>query len=265
MDTVFFTASKLFWLLARPESWLVVLLVLASLATWRGRDRAAKRLLVASVAFVLIVGITPVSEALLRPLETRFSARPQILAPAGIIVLGGAEDAGATAATGLPEVNDAAERFLAGLTLARRFPDAQLVFSGGSGQLFGDRLSGADVAAQIFDDMGVLQQRVLLERRSRNTAENAAFTLALIEDREAGPWVLVTSAFHMPRALGSFCAAGWSGIIPYPVDFRAAASRGPSWDFAGRLYGLNVALKEWVGLAAYRLTGRTEHLIPTPC
>jgi len=265
MDTLFFLASKLFWAVARPESWIVLLLAFAILGFRRSGERRGMAMLVSSLAFVLLVGIVPVGDALLRPLEMRFPANPQLDTPAGIIILGGAEDAQVTEATGLPGVNDAAERFFAGISLARRYPEAQLVFTGGSGQVIGQGLSDSEVAARLFQDMGIPADRVLLEGASRNTAENAAYLLDMIDDGRDGQWVLVTSAFHMPRATGTFCAAGWTGLVPFPVDYRAVGGGGLGWDFAERLRTLNIAVKEWIGLVAYRLTGRTKQMLPRGC
>lgn len=95
-------------------------------------------------------------------------------------------------------------------------------------------------------------------------AENAARSLELV-GRRAGPWVLVISAFHMPRAVGTFCAAGWRNIIPYPVDFRGAGQLELGWDLGGGLSKLNMGLKEWIGLVAYRVTGRMDSLWPRAC
>lgn len=264
MDTLFFLASKTFWLLLRPESWIVILLLTAAIAHGRGRRRSGQRLLVTSLLSILAIGTLPLGEALLSPLETRFPPQPDVGDPAGIIVLGGGEHAAAMAVSGLPEVNDAADRFLAGLALARQYPEARLIFTGGSAALLGERPSGAEVALRIFQQAGIPAERIVLESAARNTAENASLTHALIDDPGPGPWILVTSAFHMPRAIGSFCRAGWRGLVAYPVDYRSSGSR-IGWDLAERLRTLNIAVKEWVGLAAYILTGRTRSLVPGPC
>ncbi|WP_246003899.1 YdcF family protein [Histidinibacterium lentulum] len=254
----------MFWTLARPESWIVLLLVAALLAFRRNRPRLGQRTLLTSLLLLLGIGILPLGELLIRPLEQRFPARPEVVDPAGIIILGGAEDARTTEATGLPEVNEAGDRFLAGLALARAHPGARLIFTGGSGSLLDQGVSGADAAERLFAEAGVAPERVLLEGASRNTAENAALTRELVGAAE-GPWVLVTSAFHMPRSVATFCAAGWRDVVPYPVDYRGAGNLPFGWDLAERLRTLNTVVKEWIGLVAYRLTGRTEALVPDGC
>lgn len=265
MDSLFFITAKIFWFFARVESWIVLLLLLAALAFQRGQLRRGNTCLLSAISALLILGIFPVGDFFLHPLEARFPARPIVEAPAGIIVLGGAEEAPRTRATGLPAVNDAAERFLAGIALAKTYPEAKIIFSGGSGALLGSGVSGATVAAQIFADSGIAADRVVLERDSRNTAENAGLTRLRVDPTSDGPWLLVTSAFHMPRAVGAFCAAGWTNLVPYPVDFRAAGGMATGWNLARNMRNFNLAMKEWIGLVAYRMTGRTDSLLSEGC
>ena len=145
METVFFITAKLFWLVARPESWLVLLLGLALLSLRRHRVTVAGRLVLSVLILVLLIGLAPVGQLLMRPLEVRFAAAPAISAPAGIIILGGGEDARMSAASGLPELNAAGERLVLGLSLARAFPEARLIFTGGSAALI-DRPPPAPMA-----------------------------------------------------------------------------------------------------------------------
>jgi uncharacterized SAM-binding protein YcdF (DUF218 family) len=158
------------------------------------------------------------------------------------------------------QFNEGGDRFAAGLALARRFPNAKLLFAGGSGalrDLRGTLVSEASIAEQFFLDQGVNPNRLLLEARSRNTAENARLSLELADPNPDETWVLVTSAFHVPRAMRSFETAGWTGIVPWPVDYRTAAfSDGVGWDLTRNLQVLNTAIRETVGQLAYRLTGR---------
>lgn len=265
MQTLFFFASKLLWLVARPESWIVLLLLFGLWSLRQDRVVTARKIFFSALLLVLVIGLVPVGQLLIRPLEMRFPAAPDISAPTGIIMLGGGEDARMSAATGLPELNAAGERFILGLALAQAFPEAQLIFTGGSASLVNQRISGADGAQNLFARFEIADSRIILEPDARNTAENATRTYELVEDATLGPWVLVTSAFHMPRSVGSFCAAGWRDVVPYPVDYRAADLGGLSWSFAGNLDLLNVAIKEWIGLVAYSLTGRTPALVPERC
>lgn len=241
----------------------------ACITLWRGRLGQGRCYLIIGLTLLLCLGGLPLGRLIVAPLESRFAARPAVFNPIGIIVLGGGEDAETSTATGLVHLDEAAERLLAGITLAREYPDTVLVFSGGSAAILGPRYSGALVAGQMFREAGVDETRIILEGLSRNTAENAAFTREIVSRHAAvdqgRQWILVTSAFHMPRALGAFCVAGWHNILPYPVDFRAKADANLDWDLAGRLELLNLGLKEWVGLAAYYITGRSAALFPDGC
>src|SRR6185436_11793834 len=145
---------------------------------------------------------------------------------AGIVVLGGAEDAERSAAWNQVEVNDSAERFLASLALARRYPQAKVLFTSGSGGVFSQEYKGASVAKLLYEQQGIAASRMIFESESRNTAENVALSKSLAKPAPGEMWILVTSAFHMPRSAGIFCKAEWP-VIAYPVDHRAL--RGKLW------------------------------------
>ena len=164
---------------------------------------------------------------------------------------------------GLPLVNAAGDRYLAAIALAQEHPRATLLFAGGGAMLDPDGAE-AEISRQSFVSAGVAPDRVLLETRSRNTAENARNSRDLAPSTLTGDWVLVTSAFHMPRAVGTFCASGWSNIVPWPTDHRTALWR-LDWSFAENLDLLNRGVREWIGLAAYRATGRSAALFPDGC
>ncbi len=257
MATLFLIVSKVGWTLIKPETWFFVLMLAAFLAVVRGWRRLAAWSLGVALAAFAALAIWPLGMLPLKPLENRFPVAPEIPAPALILVLGGGEEAHMTAASRLPATNAAGERFAQAAALARRHPDATLAFTGGSGWFVAGGLSGADVAARLFADAGIAADRVRLEGRSRNTWQNAVYSREAIGAPTDGPVLLVTSAFHMPRAVGVFCAAGWSNLAAWPVDHRAQTGLGTwSWFFARNLETLNLAVKEWVGLAVYAMTDR---------
>ena len=163
-------------------------------------------------------------------------------------------------------MNEAGDRFLTGIALARRYPEAQLVFTGGRGAVLSSGPAGATIAEQIFRQAGIPEHRLTLEAASRNTAENASRTRQVVDGGGQGPWVLVTSAFHMPRAVATFCAAGWQNVVPWPTDYRTGSLWAEiGWSLASHLETLNTGIKEWVGLLAYRLLGHTERLMDRRC
>lgn len=177
-----------------------------------------------------------------------------------IVVLGGVEDQRATAAWGDPQLNEAAERLTAAAALAIANPEARLMFSGRSGRLRNTLLGQpeiASVALDFFVPLGIDPDRITWESQSRNTAENARFSSEVAAPTSDETWVIITSAFHMGRALASFEAAGWDRITPYPVDYRTGDfSEGVGWNLSGNLKVLTIAIKEWVGRLAYWMTGR---------
>lgn len=255
--------SKIFWALLTPAMLLLLLTLLACLLL-RLRPRLARGLLVIVIAAQLAIYLTPLPDWVLRPLENRFP-QPTLTQPVdGIIVLGGALDIAVSRDRGHPELAYSGDRLTALVALARRYPQAKLVFTSGSPKVLGSGYSEADYVPAFVQSLGLDPQRLILESRSRNTWENAVYSKALVRPRAGERWLLVTSAWHMPRAVGSFRAAGWP-VIAYPVDYMSALTTPeqgfyPEW----RLLKLELGLKEWAGLVAYHLMGRSPSWFPAP-
>ena len=265
---MFFAASKILGFVLEPITFLVLVGFLGLLLGLGRYATAGRRLAIgAAIAFALVC-YSPLSNLLLRPLENRFPPPPaDIPAPAGIVVLGGALDEGMSEARGQPSLNEAAGRLTAGVALARRYPGARLVFTGGTAELAQpEGLDEARGVRALWLALGVPETRMSFETRSRNTYENATLTRALVQPKPGETWLLVTSAAHMPRSVGIFRAAGWP-VTAYPVDYRTS---GTPYDFRPTTQAidqqrkLEVAAHEWIGLLAYRLTGRTATLFPAP-
>ncbi|NIA67055.1 YdcF family protein [Pelagibius litoralis] len=208
--------------------------------------------------------LTPLPELAVRALENRFATPVEGPQVAGIIVLGGATDSGQVAAArGQPMLNGAAERLTTAIALHRAMPERPLIVTGYSGRLIPSGLNEAEITRLLFQQQGLSLSQVRFEARSRNTAENARLSAELAGDEER-PWLLITSAWHMPRAVASFRAAGLS-VVPHPVDFRTEPDtlmwpREPDSSL-GLAY---IALHEWLGLLAYYVTGRTTEFLPAP-
>ena len=187
----------------------------------------------------------------------------------GIVVLGGSVNQFIAAARGQIALTGSAERLVAAARLAREHPEALLVFTGGSADPLRQDLKEASTARQVFAQLGLQGAldagRILFERESRNTHENAVRTFALVEPAPEDTWLLVSSAAHIPRAVGTFRQAGWRPV-PYPVDFRTTGRYDltPRFGFTGGLGALHAALHEWAGLVVYYLSGRSEALFPGP-
>ncbi|MFD0978754.1 YdcF family protein [Tropicimonas aquimaris] len=256
MDTVFFILSKLAWALLKPETWILIGVGLTCLAAWFGRLRAARLWSALTLGLVLAIGVIPIGGRMVMSLEQRYPANPPLGQVDGIIVLGGGER---PPRFGQPQVGEGGERYIETLSLALRHPEARVIYVGGSGALK-DALDAPRVHARsarlFFERTGLDPERLTFETASRNTAENAVLSLEMVQPQPGQSWVLVTSAFHMPRALRSFERAGWTGIVPWPADFRGRKGPPLDWDLTQNLDLLGVGLREYIGLFAYGVTGR---------
>lgn len=265
-----FELSKIFWGLAKPSTLLLIAFLLGAFLLWRRGERArrnGRRLVTLATLWFLLIAAFPLEKLWLQTLETRF---PQPALPArvdGIVVLGGALSYVDFQGEETPQINDSGgDRLAAFLALARRYPAAKLVFAGGSGSVRRPDLREADDAAAILATLGLDPGRLILERRSRNTWENALYARELAAPQPGETWIVITSAFHMARAIGCFRAAGWEGVVAYPVDYLTSDRAWLGFD-VDPLYGLgalDIAAKEWIGLAAYWLMDRSPALFPAP-
>lgn len=263
MDTLFFWASKLVWAVLSPDSLLLLMWLGGFALLLLGAVRCAKVLLGCATGIALAVAFLPLGDWLVAPLEERFAPLAQLPEEVdGIIVLGGFVDTFRSQAWQQTQSNQAAERLWAFTTLARRYPHAQLVFSGGNATLTGQRLKEAGYLRALLGEAGLGDRALTLEDQSRNTYENVLFSKALAMPKAGERWLLISSAAHMSRSLGIFCAQNWP-VLPYPVDYRSDRER--LWRvelrFAEHLYDLNSASREWLGLLAYYLTGKTSSFL----
>ncbi|MBS0245829.1 MAG: YdcF family protein [Proteobacteria bacterium] len=267
---MFFVLSKTVTVLFVPSN-VILFVGLAGLVMmvtrWR---RAGTRLTVASVILLLIVGTTPLGIWLTQSLETRFtpwekSGGPSRGAPDGIIILGGGISSGLSRKVGTSTVSADGGRLIALAHLARLYPKARIIYSGGDASLGGNKPPETDYVGSLLDDFGIARSRVELETRSRNTAENAAFTRAIAKPRPGERWLLVTSAQHMPRAVGCFRKVGFP-VEAYPAVWRTdpEPQYWPDLAVGHNLDRFDNASREWLGLVVYRLTGKTPALFPAP-
>jgi uncharacterized SAM-binding protein YcdF (DUF218 family) len=264
---LFFVLSKTLGLMLLPTNFLIGVGLLGAILLATRFASFGRKLMVASVALLAICGFSPLGKLLLYPLESRFppwdAARG---APDGIVVLGGSIDADLSAAHGAAIVRTAADRIIAAAALAHRYPNARVVFSGGNPNLVANDAREADFAGALFESLGTSKARLMMERRSRNTEENAEFSKALAAPKDGERWLLVTSALHMPRSIGLFRKAGFN-VEAYPVDWRVGERADLLTFSAIALDGLgrtDVAMREWMGLVAYRATGKIDELLPGP-
>lgn len=254
-----FFAAKILALLTQPLAWVIVLL-LAGLLVLRRRPTLGRRLAWSALAVLLVTGWQPLPDLLIRRLENQYAEIPpqaDLRGYAGMVVLGGALESGYVAQAHTQALlNDAAERMTAPLAARLRNPHLRVVFTGGEGSLLGTGPTEAERAHIFFNSLGLSGQQVEYEAASRNTYENAVLTAQLPGVDISQRWLLVTSAWHMPRSMATFTKAGWN-VTAYPVDFRTGADT-PWTEYSLRdgVARWQLLLNEGLGLLAYRLTGR---------
>lgn len=262
---MFFTLAKIFWFVVQPLGALLVLLVLAVIALLVDWRRIGTSLVVLALLVAFVSGWTSLGAMALHPLEDRFERpSPPPDDVAGIIVLGGFFEGAINLARGGYELNSSADRIVEAAVLARRYPQARVVVTGGSGSLLLDGEADGATAPRLLEALGIERERMVLEDQSRDTYENALFTRELVEPQEGETWLLVTSAFHMPRSVMLFRRAGFE-IVPWPVDYRTTGqdTLGLSRNnVVHTLQTTGIALREWIGLVAYWVTGRTDAILP---
>jgi len=259
--------SKTLGVMLLPTNFLIGVGLFGAILLATRFTSLGRKLLIASVVLLAICGFSPLGKLVLYPLESRFppwdAARG---APDGIVVLGGSIDPDLSAAHGLPVFKGAVDRVIAVAALAHRYPNARIIFSGGSGNLISGDAREADYASAVFESLGVPKQHLTMERRSRNTQENAEFSKAIAAPKSGERWLLVTSAYHMPRSVGLFRKAGFA-VEPYPVDWRVGG-RADILTFSSLssegLDRVDTGIREWMGLAAYWISGKTRELFPGP-
>ena len=265
MDTVFWATAQLFWLVVRPDRFVLLLLALGSVCLWTRWRSLGRKLVSLSVGIVVVLNIVALDAYLLVPLEERF---PQSTPPEqvdGIIVLGGAIDQFVSVEREQLSISDAGERVVAMVDLARRYPNAQVVYSGGNGSIRHAPVREAEVARRWVRRRGMLSERFSFETESRNTWENGTRSQKLVQPKKGETWLLVTSAAHMPRAIGVFRKIGWP-VVAYPVDYQTAGKQVRLFPLGGfgALGSVSAAVHEWIGLVVYWVTGKTSALFPAP-
>ncbi|PVB60931.1 YdcF family protein [Labrenzia sp. 011] len=265
---MFFYLAKIGYFFIQPSNFLIALVLAGLISSAWTRGRRTGRLVAwAGVLGLAVCGFSPAANWLILPLEERFARPAQVDGFDGIIVLGGAVDTVVTGGRGDTALTTSGERITIAARLAGQLPAAKVIHTGGKGVVISSQSTEAEGAARLFEDFGIPAHRVILEDASRNTWENAVFTRELIDPRPGQRWLLVTSAYHMPRSMGVFEKAGWTGVTAYPVDYRTRGKEDLSLGFSGASKGLrrfDIAFREWLGLIVYRATGRSTAFFPAP-
>ncbi|WP_342642423.1 YdcF family protein [Rhodoligotrophos ferricapiens] len=258
----FFSVSKIFWIFADPGNFLLLLIIIGLLLQLAPKLRPGGLWLTAIGALgMVLVTLLPIGAWLIAPLENRFPVPRLGDNVTGIVVLGGITRNDVSAHRGVPTLQAGADRLTTTVALAREYPNARIVIAGGSGEIDQDGTPEGLIMREVMVELGIDPARITVDAKSRNTYENAVLAKQAADPKPGETWVLVTSGFQMPRAVGCFRQVGFD-VIPYPVDFYTPADHrrhlGELLDVVG------TAVKEWIGLTVYHLTGRTAQLYPAP-
>jgi uncharacterized SAM-binding protein YcdF (DUF218 family) len=249
--------TEVLWSLLQPSTLLTLLVAAALVATWLRWTALAATLLTTFLVVIAAAVFLPFDEWLGAPLETQVRPAPLPDRVDGVVVLGGAVDWRVTRDRGQLALNDAGERVAAAAALAQRYPDARIVFTGSFGDAFADDFRARATSASLFFGPHFSDRDLRFLGEARSTYEDALLALEAASPGESETWLLVTSAWHMPRALGTFRALGWT-LAPFPVDYRTSGDLrvAPTWDVAATLADLDRLVREWGALTVYRRAGR---------
>jgi len=260
-----FLFAKVVGFLSVPSNVIASIAVLALLILVYRRPSHA---IVPIVALALLVTATlsPLGNILLTPLEQRF---PEMQFPdqgiEGIIVLGGSYDAQSHSYLSTILLQEDTEPMAVIPDLARRYPKARIIFSGGTEPSF-EGINEAAIVKKYFISFGIAANRIEVEDQSQTTAENAKFSAKLIQPTPQSRWLLVASAYHMPRAMGAFRKAGFN-VLAFPVGNRTHGWTElwkPAAEATDNLRRIDVAVHEWLGLLTYRLSGYSNDWFAGP-
>ncbi|MGC6392357.1 MAG: YdcF family protein [Alphaproteobacteria bacterium] len=260
---MFFPLTKIVGFMLDPLHLPLFLVAFAFLLRSLSRN-ISKFLIACALAWVMLLGVVPFWQWGLQSLENQYAyPDPMPSQIGGIIVLGGAMESGSVGASRpFPPVGSSGERLFASLQLAQRYPNVPIVFSGYSGSLWSVEADEASLTRSLIHDLIKNPQRVMYENKSRNTYENAVFTEKLLMDlkhtQTNAPFLLVTSAGHMPRSMALFARTSIP-VVAYPVDY-VSPQTGTAYDIRYDLkWGADLAdrlLHEILGLIGYRLSGK---------
>lgn len=254
---MFFTASKLLWIIVSPLTLITLLIGVGAIAR---KYKAGRIGMGAGISLLMILGFLPIGHNMMVYLENKYPPMQDFPAKVdGILVLGGSINLKTSIARHQVQLNENAPRITEMLYLSKLYPDAKLVFTGGDGNLLKSSSNESIELYSLLKDIGFSPSRIIFEGESRNTFENMQFSKKLINPQPEEVWILVTSAFHMPRSMAIFDTNGWK-VVAYPAGYLTNGQYRltPDLDVLGNMYKFQVAAKEFVGIMAYTLTGRIK-------
>ncbi len=250
----------------QPLNALCLLVLLGAALRLRWKE-AGQKMIATGVTLILALAILPIGPLMTAFLEQQYPTPTELPKKIdGIIVLGGAFESYLSKENGQIVANDQIDRIFCFIDLAKKHPEAKLVFSGGAGDILNPQAMEGDDARAFFKLIN-FKSPILYEEKSRNTYENILFTKELVKPRSGQNWVVTTSAYHMPRTMAVFAKQEWPAI-PYACDPKTDGTynvfkRLPN--ATGNFHLLNLATKEILGAIVYWITGKSAFIFgPQP-
>ncbi|MBV6653923.1 MAG: YdcF family protein [Mameliella sp.] len=254
---MFFILSKLLVFLVKPITWLTVLLFLS---WFSGNPKRKRRYVMLALVVLLVFSNGFLFNAMISTWEPETLTADKIASPYAVgILLGGYSNQNIVPGHDRHNFNSRANRFTNALELYKQGKIKKLLLSGGQGSIIKRNLPEASVMVSYLETMGVPRSDIIVEDKSRNTYENALFSKAILKEKGIdGPYLMITSAWHMPRSIGCFEAVELE-VTPYAVDYitqKWAPSPQQIFLPSARTFSLwELIIKEWVGILAYKLKG----------
>jgi len=254
---MFFLLSKLFWFVAAPSHVLAWLSIATAVFLFLGKTRPAKWTAAVGATLFVIFGVLPTGTWLLQQHESLYQRPVPPARVDGILILGGGNNPIVLRTRNALSNDKGVARLEEAFILSRRYPSARIVFSGGSGNPRQQQDAEGTSARRILLALGLDASRLTIEGKSRNTWENLIFTQAIVKPKRGEVWLLATSAFHLPRAMGIARRVGWT-VLPWPTDYITPTRIGFEPEYLlDNLEDTELVFREYVGIAVYRLSGKS--------
>ena len=257
-----FYLSKKLWIILNPFNMLLLFIFFGFILSFFSKKIFSKIFYFLSLVFFIIIAVMPTGEYMIYHLEKKFHVMPPLPNKIdGILILSGGTNPVLTKEYNQISLNDSVERLTESLQLMKKYSNAKIIYSGGSGLLHNQQLTHSYVAKLFFTNNVMKLDNIIFEDKSRNTYENILFSKKIAKPEINENWLIVTSAHHMQRALNIAERLEWK-FIPYAVDFKSRKKF--VWEL--RIYLLNnlvlfqTASHEWLGLIAYYWMGRSSKI-----
>ena len=258
-----FYLSKILWLIVNPFNIFIFINLFTMFLYFINFKRLSLIIYLINFIFIALISFLPIGSYLTYIIEKEFHTNTKFPEQVdGILILGGASNPLLFKEFDQISLNGSAERLVESVMIIRKFEKAKVIFSGGSGIVNRSDLGHSQVAKLFYKKIGADISKIFFEDKSRNTHENIIYSKKIAKPKKNENWLLITSAFHMKRALLIAEKNNWK-LIPYAVDFKNVKEFKliPNLNLLSNLNSFQSGLHEWLGLVSYYLMGRTEKFL----